>query len=175
MISVDAAFLSAGRTVSPSPPTRVSRHAGNEARPTSGPGGRKSGNRDSFLHGAAPNGSRRTDRTAPAGAFRVSSLQRQPGAGPLQEKLKFLVKPLVFFFAFLALSFSLYHLGLFHFFMNQERLTAWIHSLGAWGFAGFILLQVIQVVAAPSPGKRRAFSGGTSTGRSWELSYPPSG
>ena len=48
MISVDAAFLSAGRPVSPFPPERVSRHTGNEARPTSGPGGRKSGHRDQF-------------------------------------------------------------------------------------------------------------------------------
>ncbi len=48
MISVDAAFLSAGRTSPSSPPARVSRHAGNEARPTSGPGGRKSGHRDQF-------------------------------------------------------------------------------------------------------------------------------
>jgi len=46
MIPVDAAFLSAGRSVPSSPPARVSRHAGNEARPTSGPGGRKSGHRD---------------------------------------------------------------------------------------------------------------------------------
>jgi len=48
MISVDAAFLSAGRAVPSSPPERVSRHSGNEARPTSGPGGRKSGHRDQF-------------------------------------------------------------------------------------------------------------------------------
>jgi len=48
MIPVDAAFLSAGRTAPASPPARVSRHAGNEARPTSGPGGRKSGHRDQF-------------------------------------------------------------------------------------------------------------------------------
>jgi len=48
MISVDAAFLSAGRTVSSSPPERVSRHSGSEARPTSGPGGRKSAHRDQF-------------------------------------------------------------------------------------------------------------------------------
>jgi len=87
-------------------------------------------------------------------------LQRQPGAGPLQEKLKFLVKPLVFLFAFLALSFSLYHLGLFQFFMNRERLIVWIHSLGAWGFAGFILLQVVQVVAAPIPGEATGVLGG---------------
>ena len=48
MIPVDAAFLSAGRTLSTSPPARVSRHAESEARPTSGPGGRKSGHRDQF-------------------------------------------------------------------------------------------------------------------------------
>jgi uncharacterized membrane protein YdjX (TVP38/TMEM64 family) len=87
-------------------------------------------------------------------------MKRQPGAGPLQEKLKFLVKPLIFLFAFLVLSFSMYHLGLFHFFLDRERLIAWIHSLGAWGFAGFILLQVIQVVAAPIPGEVTGVLGG---------------
>jgi len=87
-------------------------------------------------------------------------LHRQPGAGPLQEKLKFLVKPLVFLFAFLALSFSMYRLGLFRFFMNQHLLIGWIHSLGAWGFAGFILLQVVQVVAAPIPGEATGVLGG---------------
>jgi len=54
----------------------------------------------------------------------------------------------------------MYHLGLFHFFLNRERLIAWIHSLGAWGFAGFILLQVFQVVAAPIPGEVTGFLGG---------------
>ncbi len=87
-------------------------------------------------------------------------MQRQTGAGPLQEKLKFLVKPIVFLCAFLALSFSLYHLGLFHFFMDRGRLVTWIHSLGAWGFAGFILLQVVQVVAAPIPGEATGVLGG---------------
>jgi ATP-dependent RNA helicase RhlE len=48
MIPVDAAFLSAGRTAPASPTPRVSRHAENEARPTSGPGGRKSGHRDQY-------------------------------------------------------------------------------------------------------------------------------
>jgi ATP-dependent RNA helicase RhlE len=46
MISVDAAFLSAGRPASPASPARASRHPGEEPRPTSGPGGRKSGHRD---------------------------------------------------------------------------------------------------------------------------------
>ncbi len=58
--------------------------------------------------------------------------------------------------------------------MNRERLIAWIHSLGAWGFAGFILLQVVQVVAAPIPGKRRGSWEGTSTGLSLESRSPPS-
>jgi len=66
----------------------------------------------------------------------------------------------VFLLAFLVLSFSLYHLGLFNFFMDRERLVAWIQSLGAWGFAGFILLQVIQVVAAPIPGEVTGVLGG---------------
>jgi len=66
----------------------------------------------------------------------------------------------VFLLAFLALSFSMYHLGLFHFFMDRERLIVWIHSLGAWGFAGFILLQVVQVVAAPIPGEATGVLGG---------------
>ena len=87
-------------------------------------------------------------------------MERQPGAGPLQDKLKILVKPLVFLFAFLALSYAMYRIGLFHFFMDRARLVAWIHSLGAWGFAGFILLQVIQVVAAPIPGEATGVLGG---------------
>ena len=54
----------------------------------------------------------------------------------------------------------MYRFGLFHFFMNRERLVAWIDSLGAWGFAGFILLQVVQVVAAPIPGEATGVLGG---------------
>jgi ATP-dependent RNA helicase RhlE len=48
MIPVDATFLSAGRAASAASAgtSRLSRHAGEEARPTSGPGGRKSGHRD---------------------------------------------------------------------------------------------------------------------------------
>jgi len=87
-------------------------------------------------------------------------LDRQPGAGPLQEKLKFLVKPLLFLAVFLALTAIMYFSGLFHFFLQRERLIAWIHSLGAWGFAGFILLQVVQVVAAPVPGEATGVLGG---------------
>jgi ATP-dependent RNA helicase RhlE len=52
MIPVDATFLSAGRSAvsaAPDGSLRLSRHAGEEARPTSGPGGRKSGHRDVFV------------------------------------------------------------------------------------------------------------------------------
>ena len=66
----------------------------------------------------------------------------------------------MFLFAFLALSYAMYRIGLFHFFMDRARLVAWIHSLGAWGFAGFILLQVVQVVAAPIPGEATGVLGG---------------
>src|SRR3990172_8909557 len=54
----------------------------------------------------------------------------------------------------------MYYSGLFHFFLRRERLMAWIHSLGAWGFAGFILLQVVQVVAATVPGEATGGLGG---------------
>jgi len=47
MIPVDASFLSAGRSVAGGPSSpRLSRHAEGEARPTSGPGGRKTGHRE---------------------------------------------------------------------------------------------------------------------------------
>lgn len=44
--------------------------------------------------------------------------------------------------------------------MRRERLLSWIQSLGGWGFAGFILLQVVQVVAAPIPGEATGVLGG---------------
>jgi uncharacterized membrane protein YdjX (TVP38/TMEM64 family) len=44
--------------------------------------------------------------------------------------------------------------------MNRERMTGFIRSLGAWGFAGFILIQAFQVVAAPIPGEATGVLGG---------------
>jgi len=54
----------------------------------------------------------------------------------------------------------LYETGVFRFFMSRERLREFIGSLGVWGFAGFILLQVVQVVAAPIPGEATGLLGG---------------
>ncbi|RJP20622.1 MAG: DEAD/DEAH box helicase [Deltaproteobacteria bacterium] len=53
MISVDASFLSARPAPAAAPPSRTSRHAEAEARPTAGPGGRKSGHRDIVPPGRA--------------------------------------------------------------------------------------------------------------------------
>jgi len=66
----------------------------------------------------------------------------------------------VFLAVFLAFTAALYHFGVFHFFLRKERVLEWILSLGAWGFAGFILLQVVQVVAAPIPGEASGVLGG---------------
>ncbi len=66
----------------------------------------------------------------------------------------------MFLAIFLAFTLTLYEFGVFHFFMRRERLIEWIHSLGGWGFAGFILLQVVQVVAAPIPGEATGVLGG---------------
>lgn len=54
----------------------------------------------------------------------------------------------------------LYETGVFRFFMSRERLRAFIDSLGMWGFAGFIVLQIVQVVAAPIPGEATGLLGG---------------
>jgi uncharacterized membrane protein YdjX (TVP38/TMEM64 family) len=70
------------------------------------------------------------------------------------------LKPLIFFAALALLIFLLYKTGLFRFFMDKERLRGFIDSLGMWGFAGFIFLQVVQVVAAPIPGEASGLLGG---------------
>lgn len=54
----------------------------------------------------------------------------------------------------------LYRTGAFRFFMDRQKLLAFIGSLGPAGFIGFILLQMMQVVAAPIPGEVTGFIGG---------------
>jgi uncharacterized membrane protein YdjX (TVP38/TMEM64 family) len=61
---------------------------------------------------------------------------------------------------FLAGIFILYKSGLFHFFMDREKLKGFLNSLGPLSFAGFILLQALQVVAAPVPGEVTGVLGG---------------
>ncbi len=70
------------------------------------------------------------------------------------------LKALVFLGVFGLFVLVLYATGLFHFFMDRERMGGFIRSLGAWGFVGFIAIQAFQVVAAPIPGEATGFLGG---------------
>ena len=79
---------------------------------------------------------------------------------PTKEKNRLWLKPLLFLLIFIALTVLLYQTDFVRFFMDKGRLIRFIESLGAWGFAGFILLQVIQVVMAPIPGEATGFLGG---------------
>lgn len=44
--------------------------------------------------------------------------------------------------------------------MSKERMLAFLDSLGPASFLGFILLQMLQVIAAPIPGEVTGFLGG---------------
>jgi uncharacterized membrane protein YdjX (TVP38/TMEM64 family) len=61
---------------------------------------------------------------------------------------------------FLLLTFILYKAGAFQFFSDRERVRAFLDSLGPLSFVGFILLQTLQVVAAPIPGEVTGVLGG---------------
>lgn len=56
--------------------------------------------------------------------------------------------------------FVLYKAGAFRFFMDRTEILAFINSLGPLGCAGFVSLQVLQVVAAPIPGEVTGLIGG---------------
>jgi uncharacterized membrane protein YdjX (TVP38/TMEM64 family) len=61
---------------------------------------------------------------------------------------------------FLAGMYVLYKTGTFRFFMDRRSILLFIESLGPVGFIGLILIQVLQVVAAPIPGEVTGFIGG---------------
>ncbi len=61
---------------------------------------------------------------------------------------------------FLALVIALYESGVFHFFMDKQKIISFLRSLGPVSFLGFIILQVLQVVAAPIPGEVTGLIGG---------------
>jgi uncharacterized membrane protein YdjX (TVP38/TMEM64 family) len=54
----------------------------------------------------------------------------------------------------------LYELGWTQLFFDRKRAEHFIRSLGTWGFAGFVLLQIAQVVVAPIPGEVVGLLGG---------------
>jgi uncharacterized membrane protein YdjX (TVP38/TMEM64 family) len=59
-----------------------------------------------------------------------------------------------------GLALALYETGLIRLFCSKQRLLNFLQSLGPWGFAGLILLQVLQVVVAPIPGELTGLLGG---------------
>jgi uncharacterized membrane protein YdjX (TVP38/TMEM64 family) len=61
---------------------------------------------------------------------------------------------------FAGLGAVLYATGAYRFLLDRVAAKRFLDSLGPWSFAGFILLQVLQVVAAPIPGEMVGFLGG---------------
>ncbi len=79
---------------------------------------------------------------------------------PEEGKNRVWLKPLLLVAMIGGLTFLLYKTDFARFFMDRGKMGAFIRSLGGWGFAGFIALQVVQVVAAPIPGEATGFLGG---------------
>lgn len=69
-------------------------------------------------------------------------------------------KPLLLLAFLTAVLAFLWVTGLISFFLDIDRMTAFIASLGHWGFAGFVLLQAAQVAVAPIPGEATGILGG---------------
>ena len=70
------------------------------------------------------------------------------------------LKLLVLIAILCGISYLLYETGAIQFFLSRRRLLAFLDSLGPWGFAGFIVLQSLQVVVAPVPGELTGLLGG---------------
>lgn len=62
-------------------------------------------------------------------------------------------------------SFILYKTGMISFFLNKERITVFLHSLGPLSFIGFIILQAAQVIISPIPGEVTGLIGGFLYGK----------
>jgi len=77
-----------------------------------------------------------------------------------QGKNRVWLKPLIFVAVLALITYLLHTTGIFRFFMDKERLRRFLDSFGMWGFAGFIFLQSVQVVAAPIPGEATGLLGG---------------
>ncbi|MCL2102488.1 MAG: TVP38/TMEM64 family protein [Syntrophorhabdaceae bacterium] len=78
----------------------------------------------------------------------------------MERKSFIWIKLLLFLLFVIGLAALSYRMGWISFFFDRERLIDFIASLGVWGFAGFIILQVAQVIAAPIPGEITGFIGG---------------
>jgi uncharacterized membrane protein YdjX (TVP38/TMEM64 family) len=70
------------------------------------------------------------------------------------------IKPLILILIIGGLTLIFYKTGLFYFFLDKERVIEFLDSLGMAAFAGFVMLQAIQVVASPIPGEVTGLLGG---------------
>jgi uncharacterized membrane protein YdjX (TVP38/TMEM64 family) len=59
----------------------------------------------------------------------------------------------------------LYATGLISFFLNKEKMTIFLNSLGPLSFIGFIFLQASQVIISPIPGEVTGIIGGFLYGK----------
>jgi uncharacterized membrane protein YdjX (TVP38/TMEM64 family) len=96
----------------------------------------------------------------------VAHNEKKPGKGrnfhlkDSPAKNNIWLKPLILIVIVGGLAVLLYKTGWVQFFLDRERLTRFLESLGPWSFAGFLLVQILQVVAAPIPGELVGFLGG---------------
>lgn len=101
------------------------------------------------------------DRTPNRFGNRAATREREEPFPPVpEEKTRPWLRAL-FLVLFLGGAAALfYETGLLGIFAEEERMRAFLRSLGPWSFAGFIALQTVQVVAAPIPGELTGFLGG---------------
>ncbi|HWR59026.1 MAG TPA: hypothetical protein VN328_09080, partial [Thermodesulfovibrionales bacterium] len=87
--------------------------------------------------------------------YLLSDLQKDY---PLENRIWLSLIVLMFISGLLAMV--VIGTGLAHFFLSKERILEFLKSLGPLSFIGFILLQAVQVVAAPVPGEVTGLLGG---------------
>ena len=59
----------------------------------------------------------------------------------------------------------LHETGIISFFLNKDKLTSFLNSLGPFSFIGFIILQASQVIISPIPGEVTGLLGGFMYGK----------
>ncbi len=81
---------------------------------------------------------------------------------------KFMIALRIMVFVLLIVStVILYQTGWMELFLKKDEALAFLESLGAWKFLGFVTLQVSQVVLAPIPGEVTGLIGGYLFGIYW--------
>lgn len=95
---------------------------------------------------------------APTGGVQVPAMESEQKSA--NNKNHVILKFVLVICVIVLLTIIAYETGLIKYFLSKKRLTAFLDSLGPWSFAGFIMIQAVQVVAAPIPGDLTGFLGG---------------